>query len=153
MGLDGRKLPIRSKGNVINTAFQSAGVICAKRAMMMHEVMLRNEGLFVDFFLEDWQAKKEFCQQLIAYHDEAQCEVKRSMVQWKKFASKEECADFTDPDKVWSEPVHNDKGWFRGYCRAGELATIAVREAGEYYGLNVELSAGYILGRNWSECH
>lgn len=152
LGLDGRKLPIRSKNNVINTAFQSAGVICAKRAMMMHEVKLKEEGLFIDFFLEDWKAK-EFCQQLIAYHDEAQCEVKRSMVQWKKFASKEECDDFTDASKRWSEPVHNDKGYFRGYCRAGELATIAVREAGQYYGLNVELSAGYILGRNWAECH
>lgn len=152
-GIDGRKLPIRSKGNVINTAFQSAGVICAKRAMMMHEVKLKDEGLFIDFFLDDWKAKKDFCQQLIAYHDEAQCEVKRSMVQWKKFASKEECVAFTDPEKRWSDPVHNDKGWFRGYCRAGELATIAVREAGQYYKLNVELSAGYMLGTTWASCH
>lgn len=153
LGLDGRKLPIRSKGNVINTAFQSAGVICAKKAMILHEVKLKEEGLFVDFFLDDWKAKKEFCQQLIAYHDEAQLEVKRSMVEWKKFATKEECVAFTDPTKRWSDPVHNDKGWFRGYCRAGELATIAVREAGQYFKLNVELSAGYMLGTTWASCH
>lgn len=153
LGLDGRKLPIRSKGNVINTAFQSAGVICAKKAMILHEVKLKEAGLFVDFFLDDWKAKKEFCQQLIAYHDEAQLEVKRSLVTWKKFATKEECVDFTDPEKRWSDPVHNDKGWFRGYCRAGELASIAVREAGQYFKLSVELSAGYTLGRNWSETH
>lgn len=67
LGIDGRKLPIRSKGNVINTAFQSAGVICAKRAMVMHEQMLKDEGLFVDFFRDDWR-NKDFCQQLIAYH-------------------------------------------------------------------------------------
>ncbi len=67
-GLDGRKLPIRSKNNVINTAFQSAGVICAKRAMVLHEQKLKEEGLFVDFFLEDWKSRLKFCQQLIAYH-------------------------------------------------------------------------------------
>ncbi len=85
--------------------------------------------------------------------DEAQLEVKRSMVTWKKFASEDECKAFTDTVKVWSDPVHNDRGWFRGYCRAGELATIAVREAGEYYKLNVQLSAGYMLGTNWASCH
>lgn len=153
-GIDGRKLPIRSKGNVINTAFQSAGVICAKRAMVLHEKMLREEGLLVDFFRDDWQNKaKTFCQQLIAYHDEAQLEVKRSMVTWKKFESEEDCKKFRDSEKVWSDPVHTERGWFRGYCRAGELATIAVREAGKYYKLNVELSAGYMLGTTWGDCH
>jgi hypothetical protein len=153
MGIDNRKLPIRTKGNVINTAFQSAGVICAKRAMVIHEKMLKDEGLWVDFFRDDWK-NKVFCQQLIAYHDEAQLEVRRSMVAWKKFGSEAECKAFKSEDgKVWSDPVHNDKGWFRGYCRAGELATIAVREAGQYYKLNVELSAGYMLGTDWASCH
>lgn len=153
MGIDNRKLPIRSKGNVINTAFQSAGVICAKRAMAIHERYLREEGMYVDFFRDDWRSKK-FCQQLIAYHDEAQLEVRKSMVTWKKFASEEECKAWkSDDGRVWSDPFHNDKGWFRGYCRAGELATIAVREAGEYYKLNVPLSAGYMLGTSWASCH
>jgi len=152
-GIDNRKLPIRSKGNVINTAFQSAGVISAKRAMVLHEKMLRDEGMFVDFFRDDWK-NRDFCQQLIAYHDEAQLEVRKSMVQWKKFESEEDCIKFKSEDgKEWSEPVHNERGWFRGYCHAGELATIAVREAGRYYKLNVELSAGYILGQNWAQCH
>lgn len=153
LGLDGRKLPIRSKGNVINTAFQSAGVICAKRAMVIHERMLKDEGLYVDFFRDDWKSKS-YCQQLIAYHDEAQLEICRDQVTWKKFADEAECKAFKATDgRVWSDPVHNDKGWFRGYCRAGELATIAVRESGEYYKLNVQLSAGYMLGTSWGTCH
>lgn len=153
IGLDKRKLPIRSKSNVINTAFQSAGVICAKRAMVLHERKLEAEGLTVDFFRDDWK-NKDFCQQLIAYHDEAQAEVRRSMVTWKKFKTEEECKAFkSDDGKAWSDPVHNDKGWFRGYCRAGELAVQSVVEAGRYYKLNVDLSAGYMLGRNWAECH
>lgn len=152
-GLDNRKLPIRSKGNVINTAFQSAGVICAKRAMVMHEKMLKDEGMYVDFFRDDWH-NRDFCQQLIAYHDEAQLELSRKYVTWKKFQDEAECKAFVSPDgKVWSDPVHNAKGWFRGYCRAGELATMAVRMSGEYYKLNVPLSAGYMLGTDWASCH
>lgn len=153
LGIDGRKLPIRAKGNVINTAFQSAGVICAKRAMVIHERMLREEGMYVDFFRDDWKNHPGYCQQLIAYHDEAQLEVLRSMVKWKKFESEEACKSFKEEGKVWSDPVHNERGWFRGYCRAGELATQAVVAAGRYYKLNVELSAGYMLGTSWGDCH
>jgi hypothetical protein len=109
-------------------------------------------GHVVDFFRDDWK-NMDFCQQLIAYHDEAQLEVKRSMVKWKKFESEEACKSFKEEGKVWSDPVHNERGWFRGYCRAGELATIAVREAGKFYKLNVELSAGYMLGTDWASCH
>lgn len=67
LGLDGRKLPIRSKGNVINTAFQSAGVICAKKAMVLHDRKLKEHGFITDFFLEDYKGKS-FAQQMIAYH-------------------------------------------------------------------------------------
>lgn len=152
-GLDGRKLPIRSKSNLINSAFQSGGVICAKRAMVLHDRMLKAEGLSVDFFKDNWREKR-YCQQMIAYHDEAQLEVHRSLITWKKFASEEECKKWVSDDgKRWSEPVHNDKGWFRGYCRAGELATIAVKQAGEYYKLAVPLTAGYNLGMNWAQTH
>lgn len=153
LGIDGRKLPIRSKGNVINTAFQSAGVICAKRAMVIHERLLKENGLYVDFFRDDWK-NMDFFQQLIAYHDEAQGEVRKSLITWKKFKDEAECKAFkSDDGKVWSDPFHNDKGWFRGYCRAGELATIAVTQAGEYYKLNVSLTAGYMLGTDWASCH
>lgn len=152
-GIDGRKLPIRSKGNVINTAFQSAGVISAKRAMVIHEKLMREEGLICDFFRDDWR-NKDFCQQLIAYHDESQLEVRMRMVKWRKFESEEDCKAFeSDDGKVWSDPVHTEKGWYRGYCRAGELAVMAVKMAGEFYKLNVPLTAGYMLGDSWASCH
>ena len=151
--IDKRKLPIRSKGNVINSYLQSAGVICAKRAMVMHDKMLEEEGLKVDFFRDDWK-NKDFCQQMIAYHDEAQYEVRRTAVTFKKFETEEEAKRFVDPSgKKWSDVIHNDKGWFRAYNRAGELATQAVKLSGEYYKLNVELTAGYMIGTNWKTCH
>lgn len=67
IGLDKRKLPVRSKGNVINTAFQSAGVICAKRAMVLHDRKLKEHKMIIDFFKDDYK-KVSFCQQMIAYH-------------------------------------------------------------------------------------
>lgn len=67
LGIDGRKLSIRSKGNVINSAFQSTGVICAKRAMVIHYRRLKITGKICDFFKDDWK-NSSFCQQMIAYH-------------------------------------------------------------------------------------
>ncbi len=167
LGIDGRKLPIRSKGNVINTAFQSAGVISAKRAMALHDRMLKAEGLSVDFFTEDWKARLadggDFCQQLIAYHDEAQSEITKKSVTFKMFpiidgdkkAAEEATKAFkaAQTDKVWSDIGHTDKCFYVAYNRAGELATMAVKEAGKYYKLNVELTAGYMIGTNWATCH
>ncbi len=77
------------------------------------------------------------------------------MVTWRIFPTEEEAKAFKSlqTDKVWSDIGHSAKGYYVGYCRAGELATEAVREAGQYYKLNVELTAGYMLGTNWATCH
>ena len=77
------------------------------------------------------------------------------MVTWKIFKTEEEAKVFKSlqTDKVWSDIGHSAKGYYVGYCRAGELATEAVREAGQYYKLNVELTAGYMLGTDWATTH
>jgi hypothetical protein len=152
LGGDGRKLPIRSKGNVINTAFQSLGVICAKRAMVIHDRKLKASGMLVDFWKDDWK-NMDYCQQLIAYHDEAQLEVSKKMVKWKLFATEDEAKAFKKLHPTWSDVGHSEKGYYVGWCKAGELAIESVREAGQYYKLNVELTAGYMLGTNWATCH
>lgn len=154
LGIDGRKVPTRSQHAILNSLFQSAGVICAKRAMVIHYRKLKAEGYIVDFFKDDWTTRK-YCQQLIAYHDEAQLEVSKALVQFKMFATKEEAQAFKDgQDKVWSDIKDSPKGGvFVAYSRPGELATEAVKEAGEYYKLNVELTAGYVVGKNWAMCH
>ena len=152
LGLDGRKLPIRSKGNVINTAFQSAGVICAKRAMVLHDRKLRTRGMIVDFFKDDWKSK-QFCQQMIAYHDEAQLEVTKGLVKFKLFKTEEEAKAFRKENPEWGEIAHTEKGYYSAYSEAGVLAVESVIEAGRYYKLNVDLSAGYIVHKNWYGCH
>jgi hypothetical protein len=126
--------------------------------MHQHDLYQREQGISVDYFVDDWKAKLEagehFCQQMIAYHDEAQCELSKASVKFKKFKDEDEAKAFVCPEgKKWSEVIHNDKGYFRAYNRAGELATVAVEEAGKYYKLKVPLTAGYNIGRNWAETH
>lgn len=177
-GIDGRKIPIRSKGNCVNSAFQSAGVICAKRAMVIHERKLHEKGLTVDFFKDDWK-NKTYSQQLIAYHDESNGEVSKSEVTMKTFkirpwsdevhnlpngktqTDKELAHEeaealakaYKDSQENYSEVGHTDTHYYTGYCLAGVLAVESVKEAGEYYKLNVPLSAGYNLGRHWGMVH
>lgn len=67
LGIDGRKIPTRSASALINSLFQSAGVICAKKAMVIYDRLLKKHGLYVDFFRDDWR-NKVYIQQLIAYH-------------------------------------------------------------------------------------
>jgi hypothetical protein len=152
LGIDGRKIMTRSKSALINSLFQSTGVICAKRAMVLHDQKLREAGLTVDFWKDHWKSKA-FVQQLIAYHDEAQMEVHKSLIKWKLFETEEEAKAFKAEHPTWSEVGHSDKGYYVGWCKAGELIQEAVRETSEYYKLNVTLAADYILGRNWAECH
>ena len=157
LGIDKRKVPTRSAHAILNSLFQSAGVICAKRAMVIHDRKLRAEGLFVDFFRDDWK-NKMFCQQLIAYHDESQLEVRKELVQWEVSTNKEEIVELkakleSETGKRWSDVGHIGDKYYIGYCRAGELAVESVYEAGRYYNLNVDLTAGYMLGKDWAGCH
>lgn len=152
IGLDGRKIPTRSASALINSLFQSAGVICAKRAMVIHDQLIKANNLSVDFWLDGWK-NISFAQQLIGYHDEAQFEVHKSLIKWKLFKTEEEAKEFRKVNPTWSEIGHNGKGYYLGYCLAGELIQKAVKETSKYYKLNVTLSADYILGRNWAECH
>lgn len=179
LGIDGRKVPTRSPHAILNSLFQSGGVICAKRAMVIYDDLIEEEGLAVDFFVDDWK-NKSFVQQMIAYHDEAQLEVSRNLVEFKWFSKEslgwvkvddekeqekidKECLakvnawkaeEEARTGKMWANVHESPKGgWFTAYSRPGELASIAVKKAGEFYGLNVELTAGYDVGNSWASCH
>ncbi len=160
IGIDGRKIPTRSPHALVNSAFQSTGVICAKKAMVIHDRKLRDAGLLVDFFADDWeQENASYCQQMIAYHDEAQLEVSRKDVKFKMFADEQACKDWKAETEeqtgvIWSDVSKSPKGgWFVACTKAGILAVEAVTEAGKHFNLEVELTAGYIIGTNWGNTH
>lgn len=159
IGIDGRLVPTRSAHAILNSKFQSGGVICAKLAMVIHDRSLRKEGLLLDFF-SDSIGDGDFCQQLVAYHDEAQLEVNKSSVQFKMFKEKKEAEAFKEQQesgysgKIWSDIKESPKGgWYLAYCRAGELAAEAVKASGRAYGMVIDLTAGYMVERSWAGCH
>lgn len=158
VGIDGRLVPTRSAHAILNSKFQSAGVICAKRAMVLHDRKLKTAGLLVDFFRDDW-TKKDFCQQLMAYHDEAQLETNKSSVVFKRFETKEQAQAFKDEQwekdgEIWSDIKDSPKGGvYVAYCLGGHLAVESVNQSGRDYGMVIDLTAGYMVERSWAGCH
>ena len=81
-------------------------------------------------------------------------ELTKDLVKFKMFDTEEEANAFSEEGKVWSDVGHAPNGKiYRAYSIVGQLAAEAVIEAGQYYNLDVELTAGYQIGRNWKECH
>lgn len=64
--IDGRKLWVRSEHSIVNIVFQSAGVICAKRANVYHHKWLEERGLLFDPFADKSFDNK--CHLQIHYH-------------------------------------------------------------------------------------
>lgn len=169
LGIDGRKIPTRSAHSIINSLFQSGGVICAKMTMIYFEDLLEEEGLLIDFFKDDWK-NSVYCQQLIAYHDECQLEVSKELVKFKLFTIPKDATDVVikeikqeaevyknkiqeETNTVWSDVAKSDKGWYIAHSVVGELIKKAVDMTSDRFNLNIPLGADYIVGRNWAECH
>lgn len=91
--------------------------------------------------------------------DEAQIEVSKGLVKFKMFQTKEECnefrkAEYESTGMIWAEAHESPKGgWFTAYSLPGQLVVEAVKETTEFYKLKVPLSADYVLGTNWANCH
>lgn len=90
--------------------------------------------------------------------DEQQTEDLKENVKFKMFPDKESAENWKNTHekntgKILSDVGHQGDKYFVAYCRSGELAALSCGYASNYYNLNVELSGGYIVGRNWADCH
>jgi DNA polymerase I-like protein with 3'-5' exonuclease and polymerase domains len=148
--LDGRKLWVRSEHSILNMLFQSAGVICAKKANEFHWKELKKEGFLFDPFKDDSFQGKCFIQ--IHYHDEAQWEVSKELVEFLQFDTKEEAESYSEA-RVLGDVVQKGNRFVRAYSVVGDIAAKAAKKAGDYYNLRVNLNADYVIGKNWAECH
>lgn len=152
LGIDGRKVPTRSASALVNSLLQSAGVICAKWTMVLHEEKLREVGLVIDFFRDDWKNLK-FVQQMIQNHDEAQIEVSKSLVEWKVFSGEQEAKTFKNTSEGWSEVGHQGSKYFVGKSLVSDLLVEAVNETTAKLKLNIPLGVEYVYGTGWHSCH
>lgn len=91
--------------------------------------------------------------------DEAQLELSKNLAKFKVFNTEDEAKAWKiKQEEVTSKHMSDighlsDGRYFVGYSIAGELAAKAVKAAGDYYKLNIELTAGYQLGDSWAKCH
>jgi hypothetical protein len=166
--VDNRKLPTRAKHALLNTIFQSGGVICAKRAAVIQEDLLEEMGLTVDFFKDDYK-NKEYVSPIILYHDECQLEETKSLVKFKtiplpegiddegKKKLKKQLAELAkqlkEKGEIWSSVGESNGKLYIGRSVAGETAYKAVDMAWRYYKLNVPLGMEYSVGKTWADCH
>ena len=152
LGLDGRKINTRSEHALLNSLFQSAGTICAKRTMVYQEKLIKAYGISVDFWVDDWK-NKPYAQQIQHQHDEAQFEVTKDLIKWKMFVDKESCIEFVKNNPSWVGPGHSERGYFAAYSVMNDIVREAVDLCNKHYKLNVPLAVDPQYGRNWSECH
>ena len=150
VGIDGRKINIRSKHSILNATFQSAGVISAKYVNILSMQYLEQLGHCIDPFM----SQPSVCE-MIAYHDECQLFVKKENVTFKTFETKEEAKQFV---KSWKgsqlSAVSEGNTW---YVTLPNDISISIEKAitvtQDLLKLNVPLGYEWIVNRNWYGCH
>lgn len=154
-GIDGRKIMTRSKHSLLNSLFQSCGVIAMKIAMIWADKELKKKNLVGDIFKENIYSRPT-TNQMIAYHDEAQNRVSKELVKCRVFDSEEKAKAFKASYKgsdILSDVIHNGDNFIVARSEVGHILAKSVNVAGKFLSLNVPLTAAWMLGRNWAECH
>ncbi len=160
-GLDGRKLHVRSDHAALNTQLQAAGATVMKYAYIYLDQWLTAEGFKHDARqIADIYAPMASVLKVGDIHDEGQMDVAEECVtDVASFAGSADDADIWVPDqRIWSAPnltdgTKEDGMWQRSYARPGELAVLAIRQAGETLHMNLPMDGEYKIGSNWAETH
>ena len=84
--------------------------------------------------------------------DEAQSEVTKSLVKWKK-VDEAEVATFKQNNPLWAGPVHSSKGNFMGFSVVDEILQEAIEQTNKHYKLKVPLAVEPMYGLNWAQTH
>lgn len=152
-GADGRKLVTRSRHSLLNTLFQSCGVICAKYTTVYMFEELEAKGYCISPFI----SQPDVCS-ACEYHDEGQLVAKKDMVKHHLFQSEEEANDFVNNwNPSWgqlSSIGHSEKGYYVGLPNPISISIDnAIKKAEKVAKLNVSLGYEWITGKNWAQCH
>ena len=85
--------------------------------------------------------------------DEAQYEVTKDLVKWKKVVTEGEAKEFKKENPLWAGPLLTEKGLFLGTSILDEILTEAIAATNKHYKLEVQLGIEAAYGRNWFETH
>lgn len=152
LGIDGRKIFIRSKHSILNALFQSAGVISTKYTTIFIYQELEKMGFCTDPLV----GKPDVCS-MIEYHDEAQFYINPKLAKFEVFKTKEEAEAFI---KNWNKPEQLssiNEGIGNFYITLPNIVSntigSSIDKAAQLLGLNVNLGFEWTVNKNWYGCH
>lgn len=151
IGIDGRIIKVRSKHSILNTLFQSAGVICAKYVTVYLMQYLEHQKYCISPFV----GTPDVCS-MIEYHDENQLYVNEKLLKFKDFDTKEEAQSIIDKWKGNQlSTISEINGKYRLYANNPVSVGIekAIKQTETFLKLNIPLGFEWIAGKNWYECH
>jgi len=152
LGIDGRKIFIRSKHSILNALFQSAGVISTKYTTIFMYQALERAGLCTDPFI----GKPDVCS-MIEYHDEAQLYMNPALAKFEVFKTKEEAEEFA---KNWSKEgqlgdiTEGNGGYYITLPNIiSNTINASIEQTTKLLKLNVELGFAWTVNKSWYGCH
>lgn len=152
LGIDGRKVPTRSKHSLLNCLFQSGGVIITKYTLVYAFEEFEKMGYCIDPF-----KGKPDIGEMISYHDEAQLAVNPDILSYKVFDSKEEASIFV---QKWEGEQLSDisKGKNNKYfiCMPNIISNTligSINKTKNKFNVPVDLGIEWVVGRTWKDCH
>lgn len=151
IGIDGRKIMVRSKHSLLNSLFQSAGIIFAKYVTVLYAKKIEKEDLCIDPFIGD----PDFCS-MIEYHDEQDMYLKPKYLKFKTFNTKEKAEDFISN---WNGSQLSAIGEAKGRFYVALPSIIStkleesVKEITDKLNVKVPMGFEYMVGNNWFQCH
>ena len=149
--IDGRKLVTRSKHSLLNTLFQSCGVIIAKYVNVFSMQYIEEQGYNIDVF----KGEPDICE-MIAYHDECQIFLAKKLFKYTVFDKKEKAEEFIKNYKGQGQlsTIGEGKKWY--ICLPNIMSTSverAIKTTESLLKLNVPIGYEWIVGANWFQCH
>ena len=152
LGIDGRKVPTRSKHSLLNALLQSGGVISAKYTIVKIFEILESQGHKTDPF----ECEPDFAE-MIAYHDENQLVMKPEFCNFKIFNTKEDAEKFVtnwEGEQLSSISESSNGGYFITLPNPLSSAILqAIKHTQELLKINVDLGIEWVVNKNWYGCH
>lgn len=148
LSVDGRKLFARSQHSLLNLLFQGNGVLCAKWTNVLLFRNLEEMG----FRCNPFESEVDVIS-MIEYHDEQQLYVRKNLVKFNVFDTKEEAIENKERCSNSSDVSHSKKWYYVQNNNVTEAIYKAVSSTCDVLALRVRLGIAWSVGRNWLETH
>lgn len=155
LGIDGRKLYVRSQHSLLNLLFQGAGATAVKYSAVGISRRLEELGLLGNVLKDTEEDEKNKIYTMIIYHDELQFDLGKDLLKLYEFDSEEEAKEAKKLYKDSSAIGHTKEGKYY-FCESNILSTIINEEIYKVcidLELRVPLGMEYNVGANWKDCH